>query len=143
MSEIRSVAGPTSPNVVLFQPEDLARFSGGDVAIDPRDDPGLAVDLISGATTPDANLTVGYGVFEAHSYHLRHRHPHGSEWFYFLEGGVLLHLAGQDFEIPPRAAVFVPINAVHAIRNAGDKPVSYIYGMSQPDYAQMGLVYEE
>lgn len=112
------------------------------VKIDPRDQ-GLVQNLISHATMGATDINIGLGRQLPGTYHIKHHHPHGSEFYYVIRGNCTIHIDGDDVAAGPGTAVYIPPGAVHALRNDSDKPTEILYGLSRGDYAEMGLVYDE
>jgi quercetin dioxygenase-like cupin family protein len=112
------------------------------VQIDARDQ-GQVQNLISFARMGATDMNVGLGRLLPGMYHIKHHHPEGSEFYYFIKGNCTVHIDGEDVEAGPGTAVYIPRGAVHAIRNDHDEPVELLYGLSRGDYADMGLVYDE
>jgi mannose-6-phosphate isomerase-like protein (cupin superfamily) len=113
-----------------------------DVEFDPRDE-GSAIELISGALTGSRDLNVGIARVSPGERHIRHHHPNGSEFYVFLSGRAILEVDGVEYEAVRGTAVYLPPGTVHAIRNVESETVDLIYGLSRPEYADIGLVYDE
>lgn len=112
------------------------------VAIDPRDE-GLVQNLISFATMGATDLNVGVGRMLPMSCHIKHHHPYGAEFYYFVKGVCLMHIDGVDVEAVPGTAIYIPAGAVHGMRNESDEIVELVYGFNRGDYTDVGLVYDE
>lgn len=112
------------------------------VEIDPRDE-GLVQNMISNASMGATDMNIGLGRQMPGTYHIKHHHPHGSEFYYIISGRCILHIDGADVEADPGTAVYIPPGAVHGMRNVSDEPCDLIYGLSRGNYSDMGLVYDE
>lgn len=113
-----------------------------DADIDPRDEAQVQ-NLLSGESVGATDMNIGLARMQPGMYHLKHHHPHGSEFYYFTNGTCEVHLDGEDILVRPGTAIYIPPNCVHAIRNDTDEVVELIYGLSKPEYADIGLVYDE
>ena len=82
--------------------------------------------LFSGGLTPTDALTAGVAAFEPGDWLGLHRHA-PAEIYYVLAGRGLLTLEGREYEIGAGDAVFIPGNAEHGIRNAGDAMLRFLY----------------
>lgn len=82
--------------------------------------------LFSGDRTPTDGLTAGLAEVPPGGWLGLHRHE-PAEIYYVLEGAGLLTLEGREQEVTAGAAVFIPGNAEHGIRNAGASPLRFIY----------------
>jgi quercetin dioxygenase-like cupin family protein len=112
------------------------------VEIDPRDVAEIQ-ELLSGALVGSKDLNIGLCRMPPGSYHIRHHHPDGSEFYYFIEGGCVVTLDDSDIRARPGTAIYIPPNCVHAVRNDTDEPALFLYGLSKPEYRDIGLVYDE
>ena len=110
--------------------------------IDPRED-GRIVELISGALSGATDVHVGICRFEPGDYHLKHHHPHGSEWYLLLAGTADVHMGGRDCPAKRGSVFYIPAGVTHALRATGDETVELLFGISHPEYADIGLVYDE
>lgn len=50
---------------------------------------------------------------------------------------------GREVAATRGTTIYLPPGCVHSIRNEGDEPVDLVYGLSKPEYGQVGLVYDE
>jgi quercetin dioxygenase-like cupin family protein len=90
------------------------------------------------------DMNVGLARMLPGQYHIRHHHPQGSEFYYFIKGHCTVHIDGDDIEAGPGTAVYIPRGAVHSIRNDDvAEPVELLYGLSKGDYSDIGLEYDE
>jgi len=65
-------------------------------------------------------------VFPPQCAHELHRHPHGEEYFYVLEGKGYHLTEGEPVPLAPGDMVFVPKNEWHGFANPNDEPVRVI-----------------
>ena len=65
------------------------------VEVDSRDHVWIQ-ELISGARMESTDICVGIGRMMPGEYHIRHHHPHGSEFYYFLKGECITQVDGED-----------------------------------------------
>jgi quercetin dioxygenase-like cupin family protein len=112
------------------------------VTIDPRDE-GEVQNLISFARSGARDMNIGLARLQPGMYHIKHHHPHGSEFYYVMTGRCTVHIAGLDVDATPGTAIYIPPGHVHAVRNDSDLAVEFLYGLSTGDYSDMGLVYDE
>ena len=116
---------------------------GGDNAkIDPRDEGSIA-KLITRRLMGSEDLSVSIARIAPGQYHLKHHHPDGSEFYYFVKGECLVHVDGEDIVAVPGTSIYLPPNTVHSLRNEGTEVVELVCGLSKPEYAEIGLVYDE
>lgn len=116
---------------------------GGDNAkIDPRDEGSIA-KLITRKLMGSEDLSVSIARIAPGQYHLKHHHPDGSEFYYFVKGECLVHVDGEDIVAVPGTSIYLPPNTVHSLRNEGTEVVELVCGLSKPEYAEIGLVYDE
>jgi mannose-6-phosphate isomerase-like protein (cupin superfamily) len=109
---------------------------------DPRDE-GLVCELISRARSGSQDIGLGVGRMLPGQYHIRHHHPDGSEFYYFLSGECTVHLDGEDVRARPGTAIYIPPGCVHSVRNDTDGVVELLYGLSKPEYEEIGHAYDE
>jgi quercetin dioxygenase-like cupin family protein len=110
--------------------------------IDPRED-GRILELISGALSGATDVHIGICRFEPGDYHLKHHHPRGSEWYLLLAGTAVVHMGGADYPARRGSVFYIPAGVTHALRATGDETVELLFGISHPEYADIGLVYDE
>lgn len=108
----------------------------------PRDQ-GLVCTLISETLTGSATIGAGLGHLRPGEYHLKHHHPDGEEFYVFTKGAATVHIDGEDVIAGPGTAVFIPTGVVHSIRNEGHEPVELVWGISRPEYSQIGFEFDE
>jgi mannose-6-phosphate isomerase-like protein (cupin superfamily) len=109
---------------------------------DPRDD-GRVIALISRELSGSKDLNVGIGRISPGEYHIKHHHPEGSEFYFFLSGECRVWLDDQQVVARRGTSIYIPPGCVHAIRNDGTEPSDLIYGLSRPEYPEIGLIYDE
>jgi quercetin dioxygenase-like cupin family protein len=110
--------------------------------IDQRED-GRILELISGALTGATDVHIGICRFEPGDYHIKHHHPLGSEWYLILAGEAEVHLGGVDHPARRGSVFYIPAGTTHALRATGSETVELLFGISHPEYADIGLVYDE
>ena len=83
--------------------------------------------LFSGDLTPTEGLTAGVAELPPGEGRLTlHRHSQ-AELYYILEGFGLLTVDGVETPVAAGAAVFIPGDAEHGLRNASDAPLRLLY----------------
>ncbi|MER7796614.1 cupin domain-containing protein [Microbacterium sp. NPDC096154] len=134
------------PLVVHATPDNWRTIGQGpvddDAGVDPRDE-GAIQGLISQASVGAGDLSFGLGRFQPGEYHLRHQHPHGSEWYYFVGGTCIVYLDDDAIRVGPGSAVYIPPGTIHAVKNDSDGVVEMLWGVSAGDYGALALVYDE
>lgn len=108
----------------------------------PRDE-GWICTLISSELTGSTDLGAGLCRMKPGEYHLKHHHPNGGEFYVFTKGRAVVHIDGDDIEAMPGTAIYIPAGAVHSIRNDSDEDAELVWGLSSPDYADIGFVFDE
>jgi quercetin dioxygenase-like cupin family protein len=112
------------------------------VNIDPREE-GRVLELIAGSITPHAEVHIGICRFEPGDYHIKHHHPDGLEWYLLLAGQAEVHVGGVDYPASRGSVFYIPAGVTHALRATGTETVELLFGINQPEYADIGLVYDE
>jgi quercetin dioxygenase-like cupin family protein len=112
------------------------------VDVDPRDQTWVQ-ELISGRRSGSNDLCIGLGRMMPGEYHIKHHHPDGSEFYYFITGECITYVDGEDIRCRPGTTIYLPPNCVHAVRNDTDEVAEMLYGINKPEYSQIGLVYDE
>jgi quercetin dioxygenase-like cupin family protein len=110
--------------------------------IDPRED-GRVLELISGGLSGATDVHIGICRFEPGDYHIKHHHPHGSEWYLLLAGEAEVHVGGVDHPARRGSVFYIPAGVTHSLRATGGETVELLFGISRPEYADIGLVYDE
>ncbi|GAA1152641.1 dimethylsulfonioproprionate lyase family protein [Nesterenkonia lutea] len=113
-----------------------------DAGVDPRDE-GRIQGLLGATNTGSKDVNLGLGKMSPGDYHLRHHHPRGSEWYYFIKGAGLVHLNDDRVRVRPGTAIYIPAGTVHAVLNDGDEDIEMLWGISTGEYGDIGLVYDE
>lgn len=85
--------------------------------------------LLSAERTPTAHMTMGLGEIPPGEQLLRHRHAE-AETYYILAGRGEMHIDDEVWMVDAGAAVFIPGNAHHALHNAGDVPLRFLYAFA-------------
>jgi quercetin dioxygenase-like cupin family protein len=111
-------------------------------ARDPRDE-GAVCELISRSKSGSQDIGFGVARMTPGEYHIRHHHPDGSEFYYFTKGTCLVYLDGRDVRARPGMAMYIPAGCVHSVRNDSDGMVELVYGLSKPEYEEIGHAYDE
>jgi mannose-6-phosphate isomerase-like protein (cupin superfamily) len=68
---------------------------------------------------------------------------HGSEFHFFLSGTAVVYVDGDEVSGRRGTVIYLPPGCVHSIRNVGEDAVDLVYGLSGPEYGEIGLVYDE
>jgi quercetin dioxygenase-like cupin family protein len=110
--------------------------------IDPREQ-GRIIELISGSLSNATDVHIGICRFEPGDYHLKHHHPRGSEWYLILGGEADVHLGGVDHHAERGSVFYIPAGVTHSLRAKGTETTELLFGISHPEYADIGLVYDE
>jgi quercetin dioxygenase-like cupin family protein len=92
--------------------------------------------LFSGDLTPTDKLTAGVAELEPGGWLGLHRHT-PPEIYYILEGSGVVTLEGREQEVRGGAAVFIPGDAEHGIRNTGDGPLRFVYVFPADSFAEI------
>ena len=122
---------------------EIADYESGDgVDMDPREE-GRVLEVISGELSGSKDLHVGVARMQPGEYHIRHHHPLGSEFYFFLSGEAVVHVDGVDYPARRGTSVYLPPNTVHSVRNTGSETVDLVFGLDKPEYADIGIVYDE
>lgn len=74
--------------------------------------------------------------------HIKHHHPHRSEFYFFLIGTAVVYVDGDEVNTP-RHGHLASSRLLHSIRNVGEDAVDLVYGLSRPEYGEIGFVYDE
>ena len=82
--------------------------------------------LFSGDVTDTDTLTCGVGTLQAQGWLGLHRHAN-AEVYFVLEGAGIVTLAGVEHQVKAGAAVSIPADVEHGIRNAGDATLRMFY----------------
>lgn len=83
--------------------------------------------LFSSTTTPTNSLSAGVATCPPQTGHLcAHRHSQ-AEVYYITLGKGMMRIDGKETEVEEGAAVFIPGDAEHSIRNIGEGPLKFFY----------------
>ena len=85
--------------------------------------------LFSGGTTPTEALTAGVAELQPGDRLGLHRHT-PPEIYYVLEGSGIVTLDGVEHPVGAGAAVFIPGDCEHGIRNDGAAPLRFLYAFA-------------
>ena len=110
--------------------------------IDPREE-GRVLELISGSLSGATDVHIGICRFEPGDYHIKHHHPRGSEWYLLLAGEAVVHVGGVDHDARRGSVFYIPAGVTHSLRATGSETVELLFGISRPEYSDIGLVYDE
>ena len=92
--------------------------------------------LFSGGTTATEALTAGVAELQPGDRLGLHRHT-PPEIYYVLEGSGIVTLDGVEHEIAAGAAVFIPGDCEHGIRNDGASPLRVFYAFAADSFADI------
>ena len=108
----------------------------------PRDEgQGRIVKLISRELSGSEDLHLCVCYVSPGQHHIRHYHPHGSEWYLVTKGRPIVFMGDEDIEAEPGVIFYMPSGMVHGLRNDGDEDVELLVGLSKPDYKELGRIY--
>ena len=82
--------------------------------------------LISGDLTPSEGLVAGVTILEPGGELALHRHT-PPEVYFVLDGEALVTVDGVERKVSADAAVFIPGDALHGVRNPFDRPFKLFY----------------
>lgn len=82
--------------------------------------------LFSSERTPTEEMTMGVGEIPPGEALLRHHHAE-EETYYILAGSGEMQIDDETWMVDAGTAVFIPGNARHALYNAGDVPLQFLY----------------
>ena len=85
--------------------------------------------LFSGDQTPTNALTAGVAELQPGGWLGLHRHT-PPEIYYVLEGRGIVSLDGTEHKVAAGAAVFIPGDCEHGIRNDGAEPLRLLYAFA-------------
>lgn len=106
-------------------------------------DEGKACYLISRELTGSDDLMVGLGRLLPGEYHLKHHHPGAAEFYLIIKGTSVFHIAGDEVRGDYGTAIYIPRNAIHAIRNDTNAVCEFVWGFDRPTFDDCGMVYDE
>jgi quercetin dioxygenase-like cupin family protein len=109
---------------------------------DPREE-GFTCNLISRERSGSEDLRVTYCRLLPGQYHILHHHPHAAEFYFVIHGACTVYLEGEIVHATTGTAVYIPANAVHAVRNDSGRVCEFLAGFNRPEYSECGLVYDE
>ena len=92
--------------------------------------------LFSGGTTATEALTAGVAELQPGDRLGLHRHT-ASEIYYVLEGSGIVTLDGVEHEMAAGAAVFIPGDCEHGVRNDGASPLRLFYAFPVDSFAEI------
>ena len=97
--------------------------------------------LVSGDRTPSDTLTLGVAMLPPGEVLHLHRHAQ-AELYFVLEGAGEVTLEDVVHAVGSGAAVFIPGNARHAIRNTGTTELRYVYVFAADSFTDVEYVFE-
>lgn len=106
-------------------------------------DETLTQTLLSSATVGSTDMLFATCVEKPGMRHIRHHHPYGSEIYYITKGKCIVELDDDEIEATPGMAIYIPANCVHGTHNPFDEDCEMVCVCSTPEYAGLGLVYDE
>ena len=92
--------------------------------------------LFSGDATPTDGLTAGVAEFEPGGWLGLHRHT-PAEIYYVLEGQGVVTIEGQDHDVAPGSALFIPGDAEHGVRNPGPGWLRFVYVFPSDSFGEI------
>jgi len=97
--------------------------------------------LISANRTPSAEMSVGVAHFTPGGHLNRHRHE-PAEFYYGLSGSGVVTVEGEQFDLRPGIAIYIPGNREHGIE-AGSGGLSLLYGFARDDYDTIAYTFTQ
>lgn len=85
--------------------------------------------LFSADRTPTETMTSGLADIPAGDHFAAHRHT-PAEIYHVLEGEGVVQLDGEEVDVGPGTAVFIPADCEHGIRNTGTTALRVFYVMA-------------
>jgi len=98
--------------------------------------------LFSADLTPTDSLTAGIADVEPGGWLGLHRHI-PAEIYYVLEGRGIVTIEGREREVRAGAAVFIPGDAEHGIRNTGITPLRFLYAFPVDSFGEVEYRFSE
>jgi quercetin dioxygenase-like cupin family protein len=92
--------------------------------------------LFSADLTPTHGLTAGIAKLEPGGWLGLHRHS-PAEIYYVLEGRGIVTIEGREHEVHVGAAVFIPADAEHGIRNEHEEPLRFLYAFPVDSFGEV------
>jgi quercetin dioxygenase-like cupin family protein len=92
--------------------------------------------LFSGDKTPTNALTAGVAELQPGGWLGLHRHT-PPEIYYVLEGRGTVTLDGAEHDVAAGAAVFIPGDCEHGIRNDGASPLRFLYAFAVDSFGEV------
>jgi quercetin dioxygenase-like cupin family protein len=92
--------------------------------------------LFSGDVTPTEGLTAGVAELPPGGWLGLHRHT-PPEIYYVLEGSGIVSLDGAERRVTAGAAVFIPADCEHGIRNDGTAPLRFLYAFAVDAFGEV------
>ena len=86
--------------------------------------------LLSPITVGATSGFMGVGTLEPGEFVAEHYHPYSEEFFYLVEGELLVRIDGKPIRLNVDEALMVPIGARHRIENPGDVPAKVVFHLS-------------
>lgn len=111
---------------------------------DSRDEgQGTIVKLISRDLSGSEDMHLCVCHISPGQHHIRHYHPHGSEWYLVMSGEPTVFMGDEDIAATPGTIFYIPPGMVHGLRNDTGEDAELLVGLSKPDYKELGRVYVE
>jgi quercetin dioxygenase-like cupin family protein len=98
--------------------------------------------LFSGDATPTDALTAGLAELEPGGWLGLHRHA-PAEIYYVIEGRGVVTIDGEDCQVGPGAAVFIPGDAEHGVRNDGVETLRFVYVFPTDSFGEIEYRFSE
>jgi quercetin dioxygenase-like cupin family protein len=105
-------------------------------------DEGFVCQLITPEVIGSEHISVSFARLLPGQYHARHRHPNGTEFYFFTQGSGLVHVGGEDVRATYGTLIFIPPNTSHSIKNDTDADVELVT-ICTPRRAVIGCEYDE
>jgi mannose-6-phosphate isomerase-like protein (cupin superfamily) len=128
-----ALSRPANPEQIKYftDPEELPLIHNTELDGGSDRDEGVFKWLIS-PESGSQNLHVGVGWLKPGEVHLLHHHLTESEFYYVLEGSVLVSVNDQVQHVFPGGAVYIPAGATHKIVNDSDAVCGMLFGYNTP-----------
>jgi quercetin dioxygenase-like cupin family protein len=97
--------------------------------------------LFSAERTPTEALTAGVAEIEPGDQLKVHRHA-PPELYYLLAGEGMVTIDGIEYPVETGAAVFIPGNAAHGIRNIGPTLLRFFYAFAVNSFDEVEYIFD-
>ncbi|UUX91329.1 cupin domain-containing protein [Methanoplanus endosymbiosus] len=82
-----------------------------------------------------AGYSIAHAVVPAYEKTVPHRLKESSEVYYILSGKGIMHIDGEEAEVYPGQAVYIPPGAVQYIENSGDSDLIFL-AIADPEWSE-------